>query len=204
MKEQFTSTYTHNKWGDNESRSGPGSSMEYTSKLRSTLPIIIKKYKINKIFDCSCGDWNWMKEIREFLPVYIGNDIVEELVAENNKKYKSDSISFVSNDMLSQLKLYENKSFDLIICRHTLEHLEEEYILNVLNEIKRVGTYAILTSVNHTTKNENLLNIDGFSSRPINLELPPFADIIGEKIDKIHDTIGEEKEISSFSHIYKL
>ncbi len=204
MKEKFTNTFVNDGWhmGSGESKSGLGSSLDYAINFRNNLLRIIKNYNINNCFDCSCGDWNWMKEIRNELPNYVGNDIVEELVEQNNNKYKTDKISFVSNDMLSQLKTYNDKSFDLVLCRHTLEHLNDDYAIAVILEIKRVSNYAIITSSNNFDTNEDITNFDGVSSRPINLESKPFVELLGKPIDKFYDSNGEAKERGCFGYLF--
>lgn len=204
MKENFTNTFVNDRWNsvNGQSKSGLGSSLEYTINLRDNLLRIIDKYNIKTIFDCSCGDWNWMKEIKEKLPTYVGNDIVETLIDKNNSDYKSDKISFVSNDMLSQLKKYDNKSFDLILCRHTLEHLKNNYSIEVITEIKRVSKYAIITTNNRVEINEEISNMDGVLARSINLKLTPFVEVLGDIIEKFYDSKGEpstqESECSAY------
>jgi ubiquinone/menaquinone biosynthesis C-methylase UbiE len=208
MKQKFTNTFDNDGWhmGSGESKSGLGSSLRYTVHFRQNLVRIINEYQIKKMFDCSCGDWNWMKEIKNFIPEYVGNDIVESLVNENNKKFGTDKISFVSNDMLSQMKIYEDKHFDLVICRHTLEHLVNDYCFDVVKEIKRVSKYAIITSTNTSAASQNLEieNMNGTASRMINLDLSPFNEMLGTCIEKFYDSEGEPKPNGCFGYLYRL
>ena len=71
-----------------ESLSGDGSGMTQTKIIRKTIPLIIKKYKIQTIFDAACGDFYWMKFIINNKIQYIGTDIVKKLIELNKKKYK--------------------------------------------------------------------------------------------------------------------
>jgi ubiquinone/menaquinone biosynthesis C-methylase UbiE len=174
--------------------------LTYTENFRKYLVEIIKHYEIKEIFDCSSGDWNWMKEIYKELPDiinYTGNDIVPQLVEYNNNKYGSDRFNFVCNDMLSQLKTYNNQSIDLVLCRHTLEHLPLQYCIDVVTEIKRVSKRAIITSSNSecnvNVRNTELI-ISGHNSRQINLDLSPFIDILGVYNNKFVDTAIIESE----------
>lgn len=50
-EELFSYYYRTNKWGNDESLSGPGSSLAATSNLRKFLPEIIKDYGIRSILD---------------------------------------------------------------------------------------------------------------------------------------------------------
>jgi 2-polyprenyl-3-methyl-5-hydroxy-6-metoxy-1,4-benzoquinol methylase len=205
IKEKFTNTFKKDLWNmdSGESKSGLGSSLEYTIHFRNNLLRIIKNYNINKIFDCSCGDWNWMKEIKDYLPEYVGNDIVDEIILNNKNKFETDKIYFVSNDMIDEMKKYKDKHFDLVICRYTLEHLNNDYCFNVINEIKRVSNYAIITSTNTITNNLEIENLDGVSYRPINLELTPFSEILGNNIEFFYDSANEAKSNGCFGFLYK-
>jgi ubiquinone/menaquinone biosynthesis C-methylase UbiE len=211
IKDNFTNTYKNDLWhmGSGESKSGLGSSLAYTVHFRRELLEIIKKYNLIKIFDCSCGDWNWMKTIKESLPYYIGNDVVEHLIDSNKLKYGSDNIHFVCNDMLSQLKTYSDNELDLVICRHTLEHLPTDYSIEVLLEIKRVSKYSIITSSKHDGKKNTDIEMDGHTYRPVNLSEDPYFNYIESPIYMfLENTLSEKREFSEstngcFGYLYK-
>jgi len=187
-----------------ESVSGIGSSLAYTENYRKNLLKIITKYDIKNIFDCSCGDWNWMKEIKEQLPIYVGNDVVKNLIENNNKLYKTDKISFVHGDMISTLRNYENKKFDLIVCRHTFEHLPEEYCIEAINEYKRVANYAIITTNNSlNVSNVNINKVANGNSRGIHLHLSPYVHLLNEPVESFYDSIGEHQTYGCFGNLYK-
>lgn len=200
MKEQFTNTFKYNKWGCAESKSGIGSSLPYTVNFRKQLVEIINKRSVESIFDCSCGDWNWMGEIVSHLPQYVGNDIVQELIDQNNERYKSDSINFVCNDMLSQLKTYDDDQFDLVLCRHTLEHLPLDYCVEVVREITRVSKYSIITSSQGNNIYNSEMTLDGFRSRQIQLNQSPFVEMLGRPKEVFYDTV-EEVDIKDIDNL---
>jgi len=174
----FNNIYQKNIWnmGQSESKSGLGSTNEYTINIRKFLIDFIRNNSVKNILDTSCGDWNWMKEIKSDLPNYIGLDIVKDIVDINNNLYSNDNIKFAHNDFLTFIKRQKNKSFDLILCRHTMEHLPTEYNLEFLNECKRVCKYLFVTGYN----NNNTINsqLPDTNYRPINLKLPPYSYII--------------------------
>ena len=205
MKEQiekaFTNTYDKRLWEAEGSRSGLGSSLEYTKNIRVQLVKRIKELKIQSVLDLSCGDWHWMKEIKDELPIYMGIDVVNEMIEVNKTQYQSDTIQFQKGDMLEELRKLKNGDIDLIICRQTLEHLPSDYVEQVLEEIRRVGKYALITSVNTTTANDTI-SMDGYHSRHINLDVSPYVEIIGKAVDKIFDSIMPEGEIGCFMNLY--
>jgi hypothetical protein len=199
LKILFTQTYTENKWTSTESRSGIGSHLEYTESIRKLITELIDG-GVGYIWDCSCGDWNWMKEIRESLPNYVGNDIVDELIELNTKKFGSDTIKFQCGDMLEELKKLESASVDLLLCRHTLEHLSTDYVTNVIKEIRRVSKTALITS---NTGGNSPLNPNGYNSRGINLGIDEYFQILGEPKSKHWDSIGKQGNSSSNLNLYE-
>jgi hypothetical protein len=200
LKGLFTKTYKENKWASNESRSGIGSHLEYTESIRKLIVELIDG-GVEYIWDCSCGDWNWMKEIRESLPNYVGNDIVDELIELNTKKFGSDTIKFQCGDMLEELKKLESASVDLLLCRHTLEHLPTEYVTDVIKEICRVSKKALITS--NSNEGNSLLDPNGYNGRAINLGRDEYFEILGEPKSKHWDSIGEPDNSSSNLNLYE-
>lgn len=210
LKKAYKIFYNRGMWKPVEggSKSGIGSNIEYSKSYSENLNQIIKEYNIEKIFDCSCGDWFWMQNIKDNFKSYIGNDICEDLIKENKEKYESNNIKFVCNDMLSQMKLYNDLEFDLVICRHTFEHLPTDYNLNCISEMKRVSKYAIITSANlhySNNKNSELIFNDNFDPpyNSINLDLEPYKNILSEPIKKFWDSIKEKEfSIGTFGYLY--
>ena len=187
LKQLFTNTYVNNGWTQDGSISGLGSSLAYTENIRKVLVDIIKQNEIKTIWDCSCGDWHWMKEIKDELPNYIGNDIVDRLVEINNEKYGSDTIQFQCGDMLEELIKLETMSIDLILCRHTLEHLPTDYSIDVVREIHRVSKHSLITS---NLNGNSEIDANGQNSRPIDLEKDGYFAILGNPIQRYYDTNG--------------
>src|SRR5215471_3655990 len=56
--EIFTGIYEQNIWKNSESRSGHGSTLEYTTAVRDALPTIFRDLKITSMVDAPCGDFN--------------------------------------------------------------------------------------------------------------------------------------------------
>jgi len=200
LKRLFTQTYEKNSWTSNESRSGTGSHLEYTESIRKLIVELIDD-GVEYIWDCSCGDWNWMKEIRESLPNYVGNDIVDELIEVNKNKFGSDNIKFQCGDMLEELKKLESASVDLILCRHTLEHLPTEYVTSVIKEIRRVAKQALITT--NTNEGNSKITPNGYNARGINLSKDEYFEILGEPKSKHWDSIGEQGKSSSNLNLYE-
>jgi hypothetical protein len=83
MKDIFTNIYKHNLWESRESVSGPGSSLAQTRTIIKQLSLLIKQLQVKTLLDAPCGDFHWMKEVNPEIDLYIGVDIVSELIEEN-------------------------------------------------------------------------------------------------------------------------
>src|SRR5947209_20498676 len=80
MREAFTRHYRQNGWGDSESVSGPGSTLERTTTLRQELPPLFREFGIRSVLDAGCGDFNWFSALEGTLDRYIGIEVVREVV----------------------------------------------------------------------------------------------------------------------------
>src|SRR4051794_18072852 len=76
----FTRGFARNDWSDPESVSGTGSNLEATARLREELPALWRKYRVSRLVDAPCGDFNWMRHLVSELPGgYVGLDVVREI-----------------------------------------------------------------------------------------------------------------------------
>lgn len=170
IKDRFTLIYKTNHWDCCESISGVGSSLEQTVDIRKNLPILFKRFHINKITDGPCGDFNWMKLVLNELEVeYIGVDIVEPLIIKLNKMYSKDNRNFICINLLED----EIPHSDLHIARDFLFHLSFSDILNFLLNFRRSKTPYLLTTT-HINDGFNNSDIITGNFRKIDLFKYPF------------------------------
>jgi hypothetical protein len=165
----FYHIYKNNIWDDHESVSGPGSTLKYTKNIRFEIPRLIRNLNLHRILDAPCGDFNWFRFVK--LPkdtYYIGGDIVTTLIVQNQKKYESGSIRFITIDIIKD----KTPDADLWICRDALFHFSNKDIFLALSNFLRSNIPYILTS-SHTSCTKNG-DIRTGSFRLLNLELPPF------------------------------
>jgi hypothetical protein len=163
----FSDHYTDNGWGNPESRSGEGSTLQATEAVRAALPKLISDYNIATVLDIPCGDFNWMSRLD--LPVaYIGADIVAEIVAANHRAHGSDSRSFLQLD----LAVDDLPPADLILCRDCLVHFSYQHILAALANIRRSRAKFLLTTT-HIGVERNKDIVTG-EWRGLNLQAAPF------------------------------
>lgn len=167
----FEKIYQQNLWGDGESRSGSGSGLAATEKIRSGLLDAIQRLGIHSKVDAPCGDFYWLSTLNlaDHVTSYQGFDIVPEVIAKNKQSWATEIISFEARDLVKTVP----PKADLILCRHLLIHLTLEDCLHVLRNFKNSGSkYLIITNQPQTERNDEILFTGSY--RPINLYLSPF------------------------------
>lgn len=163
----FTSIFEHpTGWGSQESKSGVGSELMSTVKLRQELIFLFMKYKIKSVFDVPCGDFNWFSKMDLSDIKYTGGDIVKELIEKNKIKYPNNQ--FIHVDITKD----ELLKSDLVITRDCFVHLSNQNIINSIENIKKSGSRFLL-STSFTKFCENS-NIEDGEWREINLMIHPF------------------------------
>lgn len=169
LRQYFTNIYENNLFNGDESISGTGSSLYQTRIIRKEIPILLKNYKIKKMIDAPCGDFNWMQHTDlQYLDKYIGVDIVKEIIKQNNTKYSNSRIQFkYKNICVDRLP-----ASDLVFCRDLMNHLNYKDINKALANLKRSKiTFLLLTTfTQHQVNNDLKSDI----WRPLNFEMPPF------------------------------
>lgn len=167
MRQIFSEIYRKNLWENTESRSGIGSSLARTAKLRLELAVLLQELHISTLLDIPCGDFNWMQAVPLGNIHYIGADIVEDLILDLRQKYKN--LNFLVLDITGDRLPHA----DLILCRDCLFHLTFEDIFRAVANIRKRGAKYLLT----TTFLEHSVNVDTTTGgwRTLNMESPPFS-----------------------------
>jgi len=164
-KDLFTKFYQNNTWNSGESISGQGSEILQTRTIISELPKLFEKYEIASILDIPCGDFNWMKNVDLTRVDYTGADIVDEMIAKNNKKYDQEfEVLDLTKDPLPK--------HDVAFIRDCFVHLPYSMIYKALNNLKASNIkYLITTTFTDRDQNDD---IHIGSWRPLNLRQAPF------------------------------
>jgi hypothetical protein len=167
----FEQIYRENLWGDGESRSGTGSGITATEKIRHGLLDAIQRLDVQSMIDAPCGDFYWVStlNLEQHLRSYIGFDIVPDVISRNKNRWAGENISFELADLVKSVP----PMADLILCRHLLIHLPLADCLRVLHNFKASGSrYLMITNQPQAERNDEILFTGSY--RPINLYLPPF------------------------------
>ncbi len=169
LGEKFTAIYESHYWEDDESRSGAGSNLYATKKIRQAIPGLFAKYGIRSVVDIPCGDFFWFKEMSLDIDSYLGGDIVAPLIKSVSEKYASPIRSFRVMDLTKDVL----PECDLILVRDCFIHLSFEAIFGCLKNIVQTKSGYLLT----TTFSNMTTNVDiGLGNyHTINLCSSPFA-----------------------------
>lgn len=167
--EVFGRIWRVNLWGDAETRSGPGSTLVQTTRIRAALPDLLRRLGVEVLLDAPCGDFNWLRAVDLGDVEYVGVDVVPEIVEANRRAF-GDRARFVLADLTDAPPL---PRADLVICRELLGHFPFADALAALRAFRASGSARILTTTfpGHPRNREGSLG--GF--RPLNLRLPPFS-----------------------------
>lgn len=152
----FTKIYEANLWASNETKSGRGSTLEYTEQLRTEIPLALERFGVNVFIDAPCGDFNWMRNV--VLPEhvrYVGLDIVSSIIEENRKRYSDTQRSFFCADVTRS----DLPAGDLLLCRDCLFHLSYSDIYNFFANFARSDVKYLMTSTHK--------NLDDFPNKDI-------------------------------------
>jgi hypothetical protein len=190
MAAVFAEHYRESGWGSTESRSGQGSTFHSSQVVREALPQLIEELKIRSLLDIPCGDFNWMKFL-DVPIVYMGADIVGEIVDNNLRNYGSPIRSFSKLDLTTD----SLPRADLILCRDCLIHFSFRHIHRAVANIKRSEAKYLLTTT-HPFLERNRDIVTG-EWRRLNLEIAPFffpkpLMLINEKCS---DSYGHDKHL---------
>jgi len=184
MEERFTQIYKNRFWEASESASGPGSTLEQTSKLIRELPLLLHSFEIKRLLDVPCGDFNWMHKVDLCGILVIGAEIVADLIKENQQRFGSPNRQFLQLDMTVD----PLPKVDLILCRDGLVHLSFDDISKALANFRLSGSpYLLATTFPSYGKNRDIKTGDW---RPLNLEAPPC--LLGKPVLLLNEDCPEE------------
>jgi hypothetical protein len=181
----FEKIYLNRLFGESESASGAGSSLDSTIEIRKNIMQIFDDYGINSIADVPCGDLFWFSTLDTSKLNYTGLDIVPALISELKQRYpkRQFKIHDATSDSLGP--------YDLILCRDLFVHLTNKQISQSLALFKKSGSTYLLTTTFVDRKRNPELHVPkvGVGWRPINLSEAPFY--LGKPIRVINENCLE-------------
>ena len=191
-EDRFTKIYSSNHWNSSESRSGEGSTLENTQNIRAELPKILGRYKINKILDAPCGDFNWIQHVTKNIHIkYISGDIVKLLIKFNKSEYSDKDTTFIHLDLTKNTL----PKVDLLFCRDCLFHLSYRDISLVLNNFLGSSIPYLMTTSSAAPNGPRIKNSDIATSdwRLIDFFTEPFSLLQCDVLESVSDEMVSVK-----------
>ncbi len=168
IDETFRQIYDGNHWRSAESVSGEGAERAQTRQVETALPALLTDLNVEIMLDLPCGDFGWMRAVRLPVSLYLGADIVPELIAENQRQYGAPDRRFLRLDLTRD----PLPAADLLFCRDCLVHLSFEDAAKAILRIRSSRiSYLLTTTFPDCPENEDITTGDW---RPLNLEAGPF------------------------------
>ncbi|WP_224813698.1 class I SAM-dependent methyltransferase [Hasllibacter sp. MH4015] len=170
-------------------RSGPGSTLKATERVRAALPDVLKRYKVKTFFDAPCGDFYWMREVDLGKRTYIGGDISSEIIADVTEQYASDKVSFVHIDITSD----PLPKADMMMCRDCLFHLKDRFKWGFLRNFAEGPIPYLMMTMHHFDQNNHLSdtgNFQPFSPMAAPFNFPAPIEMVHETVDELPDDVA--------------
>ncbi|MBN3753666.1 class I SAM-dependent methyltransferase [Paraburkholderia sp. Tr-20389] len=184
LEKRFEAAFLRGVKHSDESVSGPGSCLVQTEELRRNLPDLIQGIGVKSLLDVGCGDVNWVRRVELGIQEYVGIDIVQRLVDENQRLHARDGWRFIRRDITRD----DLPAADLILCRDLLVHLSFADVGRALAAFAQSGSRYLLTTT-FPARRENI-DIATGGWRTLNFQLSPFdfpepLRIINEKCTEV-------------------
>lgn len=169
-----------------KSASGRGSDIgEPTVNSLAIIRQTIVKFNLTTMIDIPCGDVNWILDSFEtdMLSLYVGLDVVSDLIKENNLRFKHhnnkrfyywDGTECVLPKIQTGNSEHEARSFDLVHVRDVIQHLPLEMGVKFFCNVFKSGPKYMLTTTFRNVKKNGGEIVEGSFYRN-NLALEPFS-----------------------------
>jgi LPS sulfotransferase NodH len=123
---------------------------------------------IQILADAGCGDCSWMRNISPSLQLYMGFDIIDELVTKLRSQQDRPSNHFFNT---ADITIDMMPKCDAIVCRDVLTRLPLPYVKAALNLFKASGSRYLIST---TCAQERNWRIELEQSQDLSLSIAPF------------------------------
>lgn len=178
----FSEIYERGVWG-RPGFSGGGAEYKNALPYLTFLQNFMKKSEIKSVVDLGCGDWGFSQHIDWTGIEYLGIDVVKSVIEKDMLNFSSLNVKFLADDGISS----DLPSADLFVCKDVFQHLTNEDILSILNQLGKFKHSLITNDIDVNRPQNNNVSIRRGEWRPIDLSAPPF----NLKADKIFIYSGD-------------
>lgn len=155
--------------------SGEGSITPSTTDYRFFIENFIRLNRVKRVLELGCGDWQVGRLIPwdDYGVTYCGTDISPFIVEQNSKLFGSPTRKFHVINGAADLAKFG--TFDLILCKHVLQHLANAVVSSYLDAFERLAPWSLVTNDAYPLEHVNLdvdVPVDGY--RPLDIRGAPF------------------------------
>ena len=138
----FNYIYKNNIWGGVKGAiySGPGSDDNVTTEYINCIKDFIKVKQIKTIVDVGCGDFRVGKKLISDDISYYGVDVSNYVIEKNKLAFEKSNLKFICLNATKDIL----PDGDLCLIRQVLQHLSNNQILNILENVSKYK-YIIIT-----------------------------------------------------------
>lgn len=163
----FSKIFQENTWGNAETKSGPGSTVEATRHVASQLSVLLPQLGTKVLLDIPCGEYHWIRTLDLRGAAYIGADVSPDVVA-HNQRYANDKTQFLTLDIVES----PLPSVDVVLVRDCLVHLPIRDCMEAMFNICRSRSkFLLMTTFPYHMRNDDIAIGEW---RALNFELRPF------------------------------
>lgn len=145
--------------------SGDGSGVEYTAGYRAFLEKYMRDHDVESVLDVGCGDWQFSKLVDWGNRLYVGYEVVDQLVRRLNDENVS-TLRYFTNTMPGMMT-----RFDLIIIKDVMIDLPNDEITSMMLTLPKASHFLL---VNDYAPPPNADCARG-GYRALDLTAPPFG-----------------------------
>ncbi|HYC64515.1 MAG TPA: GlcNAc-transferase family protein, partial [Reyranellaceae bacterium] len=148
---RFSEIWRSNGWNCAETRSGSGATLAQTEVLRGELTRLFGELGIRTLVDAGCGELNWMSRISDALDLYLGFDVVEDLIAQLRERFERRKSHFFNTAEITRDVL---PRADAVLCRDVLTHLPHAMVREALTNFRASGARYLIATTFPRGRNE--------------------------------------------------
>lgn len=185
----FGRIWRNNSWGSEESRSGHGASLSRTVAIREQLPALLDFLGVRILCDAGCGDLNWMNQVTAGLRIYMGFDVVGDLVDDLRRRYGERKNHFFA---AADIILDDLPQADAIICRDVLTHFPDHLVQEALRRFKASGARHLIATTHQRGRNDPI-RLGGWQATDLSappFDLPPPRMVLSEGLANSTKALG--------------
>jgi SAM-dependent methyltransferase len=170
----FAQIYRERLWGTNNAgagTSGGGSTLGATMLWRMYLQRFMADNHVHSVVDAGCGDWEFSRVIDWTGIDYKGFDIVDDVIAEDKRRYEAPNIHFFQGNIVET----DLPRADLLIVKHVLQHIPNADVAKFATQFHKYKYVLVVDGVDSTSLSAVNSDTRPGGYRELDLTAPPFG-----------------------------